>query len=292
MTRIKLQELIDDFSDNSPTNYLGNSGNNTPEELERFDKLKGMRFFDRPVFSIGRADNPGFAILKQPEVVGEHHLMPHDWLPEARTIISIASPHTKSVIESNKKDSVMPSIEWLYSRKEGQHYLFALSVMVRDALRADGHKAVTPYVDEKYKMSKFPAPPDPGAEHIPRFSSNWSDRHVGFLTGLGTFGLSTNFISKIGSAVRLNSVITDWEIEPDEHDYDDWLGYCNRCGVCRRICPSQALFMDDRCGKDFDICWPHTKKVCEPFKISLACGKCQSNGPCGTQSMKKKATTI
>lgn len=288
MTREKLQKLLDEFCDNSPKNYLGMSNDKTPEELERFGDLKGMKFFDRPVFSIGRADNPGFALLKQPGIVGEHHLMPQDWLPEAKTVISIASPHSRAVVDTNKKDPRIPSKEWLYSRSEGQHYLYALSVMVRDALIADGHKAVTPYVDKKYMMSKYPGPVDPGTEHIPRYSSNWSDRHVAYLNGLGTFGRSSNFISKIGSAVRINSIITDWDIEADEPDYDDWLGYCNDCGACRKICPSQAILSGQETLKDIDTCWMHTIDICGMPRISLACGKCQVFVPCAFRPMKKK----
>lgn len=309
MTRDKLQRLIEDFSDASGTNYLGspessdmsgekvkennyakNNLNNrgaTPEMFvkEDFGSLDGMRFFGHPVFSICRADDPGFENIKRPEVVGEHHLLPADWLPEAKTLISFFLPYARAVVESNKKDPVEPSMEWLYTRVDGQRFLLALGAMVRDALIGDGHKAVTPYTDDRF-IVRVGGPPAPGAEVIPAFSSNWSERHIGVVAGLGTFGMSTNFISRIGCAGRLISVVTDWDVEPDARDYDDWLGYCNRCGACMRKCPAQAHFKD-RVGKDHGVCSAFIGKTCEKYTPRYGCGKCQSGIPCEYQPMKE-----
>lgn len=302
MTREKLQKLIDDFSDNSPTNYLGkaqsnvednnyakNNLSNTSTAREEFEKedfghYRGMRFFERPIFSICRADDPGFMNIKNPEVVGEHHLVPVDWLAEAKTLISFFLPYSHSTVEANKKDPVEPAMEWLYTRVDGQMFLLALGAAVRDAFITEGIKAVTPYTEDRFIMRPG-GPPKPGEEHVPQFSSNWSERHVAVVAGLGTFGMSTNFISRAGCAGRLVSVVTDWDAEPDARDYEDWLGYCNRCGACMRKCPAQAHY-SDRHGKDHAVCGAFIGKTCAKYTPRYGCGKCQSGIPCEYQPMK------
>ena len=298
MTREKLQQFINDLSDDSPVNYVGielegveeksfnkhnpmPSGGEAIEKDTEYDGLRGMRFYDKPLFSIARADALRFLEIKRTEVVGEHHMLPKDWLPEAKTVISFALPVNRRIVEANKVDSLEPSIEWLYSRIEGNRFLLTLGAAVRDALIEEGHKAVTPYLDDRF-VSRVGGDPAPGSEHLPPFSSVWSERHVGVATGLGTFGLSTNFISKAGSTVRLISVVTDWDIEPDEPDTDDWLGYCNRCGVCIRRCPAQAHY-GDKPGKDHTICSMYIRKVSAKHMPRYGCGKCQTGTPCEYQ---------
>ena len=310
MTREKLQKLADDFCDNSGYNRLGspegtdmsndntkinnyakNNLNNrgaTPDMFvkEDFGGLEGMRFFERSVFSICRADDPGFYDIKRPEAVGEHHMLPTDWLCDAKSVISFFLPYNHEVVEANKKDPIEPAIEWLYTRVDGQRYLLALGARIKDALEEDGFKAVAPYTDDRFIM-RVGGPPQPGTENIPAFSTNWSERHVGVVTGLGTFGLSTNFISRVGCAGRLISVVTDWETEPDIRDYEDWLGYCNRCGACIRKCPAQAHFKD-KVGKDHGQCSAFIGKTCKKYEPRYGCGKCQSGIPCEYQPMRAK----
>ena len=294
MTREKLQKIVDDLSDNSPMNYLSvhddssdennyvknnliNVGRTAESLAEGIAGLEGMRFFQKPIFSATRADDPGFAEIKRPEVVGPHHFMPRDWLPEAKSVISFYLPIERAVVEANKKDPVEPAMEWMCTRVDGQRFLLALGAAVRDALAQDGYKTVAPYTDDRFVMTVGPVT-TPGAT-VPAYSTNWSERHVGVVTGLGTFGMSTCFISKLGSAGRLMSVVTEWELEPDVRDYDDWLGYCSKCGACIRKCPPQAHFKD-RHGKDHSICGTHIGKTCEKYAPRYGCGKCQTGTPC------------
>ena len=307
MTRDKIQALINEFCDNSPLNYLGAKGASEEDVLannyakhnlyhrgitadmlgaDEDSGLMGMRFFQRPVFAIARADDPGFKEIQRPEVVGPHHLLPEDWLSGAKSVISFFLPYERATVEANKKDPVEPAIEWIYTRVDGQRFLLALGAKIRDALIEAGYRAVAPYCDDRYIM-QVNRNAAPGTEHVPPFSTNWSERHVAVVTGLGTFGMSTNFISKAGCAGRLVSVVTDWETEPDERDYDHWLGYCNSCGACVRRCPAQAHYTD-RHGKDHEKCGAFIRKVCEKFAPRYGCGKCQSGVPCEYKPMRAK----
>jgi len=309
MTRDELQKLAADFSDQSPYNYLGMDGesmssdeaarnnyakNNlmnaghSPEmfDIDDFGEFAGMRFFEQPIFSACQAGDPLFRDIKRPEVVGAHHTLPEDWLPEAKTVLSFFLPYSHPIVEANRKDPVVPPIEWLYTRVDGQKFLLALGAEMCKVLIADNHKAVVPYTDDKFVM-RVGGPATPGTEHIPQFSSNWSERHVAYVAGLGTFGLSTNFISKLGSAGRLISVVTDWDVEPDIRDYDNWLGYCNHCEACIRRCPPKAHYKD-KVGKDHEKCSMFIGEICKPFTPRYGCGKCQSGIPCEYQPMKAK----
>lgn len=46
------------------------------------------------------------------------------------------------------------------------------------------------------------------------YTSNWSERHVAFVCGLGTFGLSKGLITEKGIAGRLGSLIVSEKFEP------------------------------------------------------------------------------
>lgn len=50
-------------------------------------------------------------------------------------------------------------------------------------------------------------------EHI---YSNWSQRHVGYIAGLGTFGLNNMLITDQGTCGRFYSLITNLPVEPDQ----------------------------------------------------------------------------
>ncbi len=309
MTKDYLLKLVSDFSETSPYNYLSppadskesleiqkkrfnennyskniyyeDAGDGSGLNVGKEERYYGMRFFLPPVMAVGSAQDEGFQKLKEPEVVGPHHMMPEDWLPGAKTVISFFLPYAHHVIESNRIDPVEPSMEWLYTRVEGQQMLLATGALIRDALIAEGYRAVTPYTDDRFVMKVSPAET---AKPIPAFSSNWSERHVGFITGLGTFGKSTNFISKAGTCGRLISVVTDWEIEPDEKDYTGLYDYCSECGACYRACPAGALSSE---GKDIVRCSQFLRRIGEKYKPRYGCGKCQSGVPCAVKPQKK-----
>ncbi len=303
-----LRQLMAEFSDNSPANYLsppaedtetlnklthnyfannfarnnlyGNQKDGMALNKDKTSQYIGMRFFLPPIFSIGSADDARFQKLKEPKVIGPHHLMPEDWLPGAKSVISIFLPFTERVIESNTKDPREPSLEWLFTRVDGQQHLLATGTLVCDALIRAGYRAVVPYADDRFIMRTNHAQTD---LPIPPFSSNWSERHVGYITGLGTFGRMTNFISRRGACGRLVSVVTDWETEPDEKDYDGMFDYCSECGECYRACPGGALSAD---VKDISKCSAYLGVLGKKYAPRYGCGKCQSGLPCSTKNLR------
>jgi len=301
MDRETLKRIAEQFCDSSPTNFLPKQDsltedaaladnfarNNIYGTLADAKRLGaddesgyvGMRFYGHPVFAIGAADDAGFQALKDPKVIGPFHRSPEEWLENAKSVISFFLPFEKRIVEANKADAVEPAIEWLMARVDGQKHLLAFGRHICEALAAEGYRAVAPQLEEAYVMrpAQFQVPGDHG---VPPYASNWSERHAGFVTGLGTFGLSTNFISKAGCAGRMIGIITDWETETDKKDYEDYLGYCNKCGACVRKCPAGAYIDEGNGGKSHRLCGDHIHKTCVKYEPRYGCGKCQSGIPC------------
>lgn len=285
MTREYLLQAAAEFTENSPTNYLQKAAVEEATLAQLPDGFDlNLRFFLPPILSVGSAFDPGFEVLKRPEVVGPHHMMPVDWMPEAKTVISLFLPFTERVIKSNTIDQREPSWEWLFGRVDAQAHLLAIGELIRDKLIENGFKAHLPYTDQRLVMRVGAYQDIP----IPVFSSNWSERHVAYVTGLGTFGRMTNLITKKGTCGRLISVLTDWEAEPDVKDYTGLYDYCSECFACYRACPGEAF---DENGKTISKCSGYIRETCAKYTPRYGCGKCQSGLPCATTRLRnpKKA---
>ena len=153
------------------------------------EELVGMKIFGEPIFAFGDADDKDFNLLKTPSAIGEHFILPKDWLPRANTVISYFLPFTDDVIKSNRKDEYWPSNEWLHGRIEGQVFIKEFSIHLYKKLVESGYESIVPALDSRFRSTT--------KEEIGfnSFSSNWSERHVGFVCGIGTFGLSGGIIT-------------------------------------------------------------------------------------------------
>lgn len=229
--------------------------------------LFGMRYFAAPLFGFAAADDEIFTALRAPEAVGEHFLLPADWLADAKTVISFFLPFTEQVKRSNARDGALPSPEWLYARIEGQAFVIELCRFIDGWLTRRGFTAVVPATDERMR-----------AYQSPRFTSNWSERHVAYAAGLGTFGLSCGLITRQGMSGRFGSVVTTAAFAPTERRYRTPYEYCNKCGVCARRCPVQAI--STTAGKNHQICSDYLDEMKRCYHPRYGCGKCQVAVPC------------
>jgi len=234
---------------------------------------EALRFYDPPLFGYASAADGLFTDLQRPEAIGPHFRLPADWLPGARTVISFFLPFSEAVRRSNCPDPAVPSEAWAYARIEGQQCMSALCRAVMDMLAEAGYRSAAPGIDPGFWEIKEPAD-----ETGRRFTSNWSERHVAFVCGLGTFGLSKGIITERGMAGRLGSVITDWEAAPTPRRYTDPYEYCIRCGECVRRCPAGAITLEK--GKDHHLCYQYMGRVKPLIAPRYGCGKCQTDVPC------------
>ncbi len=74
-----------------------------------------------------------------------------------------------------------------------------------------------------------------------RGQPDFSHKHAAVAAGLGTLGLSSNFVhSQFGAAVHISSILVNAELLPDPllKDEDN---PCHGCKTCIQICPEQAM---------------------------------------------------
>ncbi|MDR1946943.1 MAG: hypothetical protein LBQ51_07245 [Desulfovibrio sp.] len=263
------------FTDGSPRNRV------SADEALRPD-LAGMPIFDAPVQAVASAGDPMFERLREPGVVGPCFRMPRAWLPGARSVISFFLPFTEIVKKANRADADWPALEWLHARIEGQMLIAALCRRMEELLREAGHTALAPSLSSEFESwtGKKSCRPDGGrqGDGAPAFGSNWSERHVAHVCGLGTFGLSAGLITPKGMAGRFGSVLTDLELPPDAREYDTFDAYCTRCGACVLRCPAGAVSLEK--GKDHVLCSAFLDRTATAHKPRYGCGKCQTRVPC------------
>lgn len=232
----------------------------------------GTRIYSDPVLGFAQADDSLFRELRGPQVGLPDHRLPEDWLVGARTVVSYFLPFSEEVRVSNRLPG-LPSEEWCRARIGGEEFNVTVRKFLVSFLQSLGGRAVAPPLAPGYLVDYTP-----GA-----MRSNWSERHVAYVAGLGTFGLSASLITSRGAAGRLGSVVTDLELEPTPRSDGPYHAHCpwfsrGDCGACLSRCPSGAI---TEMGKDKDVCWRYIRQVIEPrFRPGSGCGKCQTAVPC------------
>lgn len=273
MNKEELIRISSDFVNNSESNII-------TEEIAISKEVVGMKIFETPILGFAAAEDKYFRTLKEPSAIGEHFLLPNEWLPESKTVISFFLPFTEAVKKGNKKDMYWPSEEWLHGRIEGQAFLNKFLMHLKSILIDFGYSSIAPSLDERF-WSKSGFKSEDNEVDYKRtlsFTSNWSERHIAFVCGIGTFGLSKGIITQKGMAGRLGSIITELDLEPDKRDYENIYEYCSMCGKCVKNCPANAISLIY--GKNHDACSDFLDKTAEKYKPRYGCGKCQINVPC------------
>lgn len=273
MNKEELIRISSDFVNNSESNII-------TEEIAISKEVVGMKIFEAPIFGFAATEDEYFRTLKEPSAIGEHFLLPNEWLPESKTVISFFLPFTEAVRNGNRKDMYWPSKEWLHGRIEGQAFLNKFLKHLKSIFIDCGYSSIAPSLDERF-WSKSGFKSEDNEMDYKRtlsFTSNWSERHVAFACGIGTFGLSKGIITQKGMAGRLGSIITELDLEPDKRDYENIYEYCSMCGKCVKNCPANAISLIY--GKNHDACSDFLDKTAEKYKPRYGCGKCQINVPC------------
>lgn len=265
MNKQDLIKIAEDFVEHSEDNYI-------TKEIAISENVVGMKIFDAPIFAFASADDEYFTLLKQPSAIGKHFLLPKEWLPQAKTVISFFLPFGQAVRKGNGRDMLWPSEEWLHGRIEGQILVNKLWMHLKSQLVSAGYDSIVPTLDEKFWSNNY------GTNHEIKFTSNWSERHVAFVCGLGTFGLSKGLITQKGMAGRFGSIITELYLSPDKREYENIYEYCSMCGRCVKNCPVNAISIEN--GKDNIICSRFLDKTREKYRPRYGCGKCQIDVPC------------
>ncbi|MDO4492263.1 MAG: 4Fe-4S binding protein [Clostridia bacterium] len=278
MDNARLAEIIADIYATAP-------GLTVSEQDAMRPDLAGLRIFDEPFFGVAAADDPIFTEYKKPGIIGPWHSMPSDWVPGAKSVVSVVFPFTEEVKASNRKEIFQGSMEWMHARFEGQTYQNIFMTELERRLRAEDVTCHIPMLDggfRSFNKGKDLEQYDWTDEHT--YSSNWSERHAAYAAGLGSFALTRAFITKKGVAVRFSSVITDAGFTPTERTCTGVYDYCIRCGACAHRCPAHAISLEG--GKEHAPCSTHANATMRGHRYG--CGMCQTAVPCESGIPERK----
>ena len=256
--------------------------------------LPESRLYEMPLVGVGSASDGLFEKYKDPGVIGPWYMTPEEWLPGCRSVISLFFPASDEVKKSNRKMKDGTGEYWLYARIEGQTFIQNTMMKLKADLEDNyGMKTCVPQYDSRFIVVKR----GEGVEgyscvNEQTFGSNWSERHAGFICGLGTFGLSKGLITEKGMAGRMGSILIDHEIEPDKRPYTDRYEYCTKCGACIKRCFRNAISLnmdktvtlaDMDKGKNHNICEEWLGQARKLYAPRYGCGLCQTGVPCESQ---------
>lgn len=250
---------------------VGSSGNYISMRAALSPSSAGLKLFDEPLVAVADASDPLFAELQKPGAVGPQMRLPFDWLASAQSVVSYFLPMSERVRDSNRDDGPV-SPEWLHARIEGQMFVMRLGQHIERIVRAAGYEAVCPGCHPDMKATKYDEEPTVA------YRSNWSERHVAYVCGLGTFSLTRGIITEKGAAGRLGSVIVSAPLPITERNYTELDEYCIKCGKCIERCPAGAISFEN--GKDNYACHQQLSATQELFPGYYGCGKCQVDVPC------------
>jgi Uncharacterized Fe-S protein len=259
---------------------------------ENIFKETGDPIYDTPIVGFSSASDPLFDELKK--IIGPEHLTPSEiyrskFEEELRsgTVISVVFPIGNKARESNRTLDV-PSKEWMISRTFSDVFLKDVSSEIESYFEKKGYRIVTPMLSPRYR--KYDTPKGP--------CSVWSERHVAYIAGLGTFSLNDGFITERGIAVRLMSFVTELVLSPDirrARSYNGNCLYCSEgiCGACIKRCPVGAI---SEKGHDkircMEFVYRNRSELISEYGLNensiSGCGLCQTDVPCEFKNPLKK----
>lgn len=269
-----IETIIVNYVDKSEENCLGKAFNE--------------KAWDSPLVGFSNGDDPWYIKLK--EDIGEFLWTPMEifkmTFPEIidlkasdLTVICWALPQTEKTKNDMRNENIYPAERATLSRTNGDNFNKKVAKYLIQALSEKGYRAIAPVQSpfwEDKKSQKY------------GYASTWSERHAAFVSGLGTFSLTDTLITKLGTAVRLGSIIAQVPIKPTERKYVNYNEYClysskGGCKKCISRCPANAISEN---GHDKIKCREYQREVTgkyisQNYDInSRYCGLCQFDVPC------------
>jgi len=263
-------------------------------ELNGRTQLGHGLYFGEPLVGFASGNDPLFSEYKT--LIGSFHLTPRELIAAALkekgrelllseaeqvSVISWVLPIAEDVRKSNRQEAQFPSRLWTFTREYGEIMNQALRRHVAGFLGGTGYLAVVPLGSPSYRSFR---------DDRVGWGSSWSERHIAYACGLGTFSLNDGLITPRGMAMRVGSVVTLLKLTPSERVYQNPRENClffrgEKCGKCIPRCPAGAI---SEKGHDKDKCNEYISS--EPLNARrksyglenppTACGLCQTGVPC------------
>jgi len=268
-----LESIINSFIEESPDNSLGNRTN----DKAWAKPLVGFSAGDDPLYQFYKSDIGNF--YWTPLEIFLKTFSSSNATADQLTVISWILPQTEMTKADNRMQTKYPSERWARSRVQGEEVNNKLRKVVVSSLQEEGFRAVAPMLSLLW---------EPKTSERYGLASTWSERHVAYTSGLGTFGLCDGLITAKGKAMRCGSVVADIKILPTRRSYSHHRAHClyfskGMCGRCIRRCPAGAI---SKAGHDKTKCSNYVHNVVGEFVKSnyglesYGCGLCQTAVPC------------
>lgn len=279
-------EINNNYIENFIKSHMAILENNNLKELPGFA-------FAEPIVGFSKGSDALYDFYKD-HIDPDFYRTPAEWLesafghsfdPENISVISWFLPQTDDTKEKTRAKNDCPPLEWTMNRVHGEDCNRRLAKALEEHLKSLGFEAVAPMCSEEFSWGE--------SEKFVKVS-NWSERHVAHISGLGTFGLCDGLISKKGKAGRFGSVIVELDLEPTEREYTEYNEYCmanNGCTACIKRCPAGAITEK---GHDKVLCMKYHAEVIKKLDHErysydgyAVCGLCQTGVPCESCNPKK-----
>jgi len=265
----------------------------------------GDRIFDAPLIGVARGDDLIFEKFK--EVVAPEHLTPAEmWtasglpndsgLAARLRILSIVFPYVRLIREEGRKAEAMPAEIYCVGRNYANEFMRDVLKQTKEFFERRGYRAVAGITSPAFKLITKSDPM--------RVYSVWSERHIAFAAGMGTFSLHEGLITEAGCNVRIASVITDMPLQVtlrrSDEPYANCLYYAKgTCRECEKRCPADGAITE--AGHNKFPCWafgrviekemterlqpilkPHHRRVndADTYSYPVGCAFCQFGVPC------------
>jgi epoxyqueuosine reductase len=278
-----IEEAIRVFLRTSPKNRL-------PEADNGF-------IYDEPLVGFADGDDPIFTEYKS--IIDPVHLTPREAmamalnkspeeLPRRLSVISFVLPFSSKIRKSMRQRKSTPSRFWAYGRAYGARCSYDLQRHLIALITEKGYLAMSPTLQSYYWKAY-----DTSVHEKAPFS-NWSERHIAYSAGLGTFSLSDGLITERGIAHLCGSILTDLPLPSSprtaSNPYSNCLFYANAsCRACITRCPAEAITEK---GHNKIKCREYgqsVKYLGEKYKVeTVGCGFCQTKVPCEFVNPVKK----
>jgi len=288
--KIKLETDPEDFVTQEIKDFIRKSPDN------RLKFLNDYVMWDEPL--VGFADGDDAIFTQYKTIISPEHLTPKEALarsynkdpeemPSKLSVISWILPATEDIRKSNRTEIRGPSRLWSHTRWYGEIFNDKLRAHIMALLSNFGYLATAPFMQPYFKIYSNEKGP----------FSNWSERHIAYAAGLGTFSLSDGFITEKGIAIRCGSVVTNLVLPAKSRTasgpYSNCLFYVGvKCRACIDRCPAGAISEKGhdkpKCQKYLSDLGYSPQKGYDNEKSIAGCGLCQTKVPCEFQNPTRK----
>ncbi|MFX1501967.1 MAG: hypothetical protein ACFFDH_13470 [Promethearchaeota archaeon] len=242
-------------------------------ELNRLhENYGGGKIFNNPLIGVAKGDDPIFQKFK--EVVGLEHLTPLElWLAEGLKmiddsklrIVSIVFPYIDKIRNESKNIEkrsrvLLPAEIYSVGRNYANSFKQETCRHIIGFFEEKGYNAIAGMLSKSFSIIVKE-----------NFYSTWSERHIAFAAGLGTFSLHEGLITDVGCNIRLASVVTDAPLKITPRISDNPYGNClyyskGTCRECEKRCPANAI---NENGHDKIKCYEYGQKVARKMIAKL-----------------------